>query len=160
MTKLVELKNGIEREIAIGTQFEMTQKADALVQEWLAQDGFKYHSHDNPVFEPLERTIALATKMGFTIVFDARLQNLDLRRGRLNATGATPLSKWSGMTPKSGGGYLYALDGLKILARPTLPSNHGLNMTPTSAEVPAVLLKAAKALDAVGPYAEFILGGD
>ncbi len=34
VTKLVDLADGLEREIATGTQFEMTQKADALVLEW------------------------------------------------------------------------------------------------------------------------------
>jgi hypothetical protein len=160
VTRLVELADGVEREIATGTQFEMTQKADALVQEWVTDHGFKYRPTADPAFEPLDRTISLAKKMGYTIIYDPRSQNFNPTGGRLNLTGAVPLTEWKGMTPKGGGGYVYALDGMKILARPTLPANHGLNMSPTREEVPAVLLKAAKALNTVGPFAEFILGGD
>jgi hypothetical protein len=160
VTKLVELANGIEREIGTGTQFEMTQRADALVQDWVARDGFEHRPPDDPVFESLERTISLAEKMGYTTVYDPRSQNPNPTGGRLNLTGAIPLAQWRGMTPKGGGGYLYALDGMKILARPTLPANHGLNMSPAREDLPTVLLKAAKALNTVGPFAEFILGGD
>ena len=160
MTTLAEVAEGVEREIATGTQFEMTQKADALVQEWVTRNGFKHRAPDDPVFEPLDRTISLAKKMGYTTIYDPRSQNLNPTGGRLNLTGQVPLTRWEGMTPKGGGGYVYALDGMKILARPTLPANHGLNMSPTREELPTVLLKAAKALSAVGPFAEFILGGD
>jgi len=126
----------------------------------VTRDGFKRRPSDDPVFEPLERTISLARKMGYTIIYDPRSRNLNPTGGRLNLTGAVPLTQWKGMTPKGGGGYVYALDGMRILARPTLPAHHGLNMSPTREEVPAVLLRAAKALNAVGPFAEFILGGD
>lgn len=104
MTKLAELADGVEKEIAIGTQFEMTQKADALIQEWVTDHGFKYRSPSDPIFEPLDRTIELARKMGYTVVYDPRSRNLNPADGRLNATGAVHLAQWRGMTPKSGGG--------------------------------------------------------
>jgi hypothetical protein len=60
------------------------------------------------------------------------------------------------MAPKD---YEYAFDGLKIIASPKLPANHGLNMSPaTNAEVVAVLNKAMALKDAIGPTREFLLG--
>lgn len=156
-TKLVQLSDSVETLIATGPQYEMRQRADALAQLWITSDGFK--SQDGPVFESLERTVALATRMGFTIVWDSRFTKLD--RPPLNPTGAVPLATWPGMTPKNGGAYLYALDQMRLLARPTLPRGHKLGVAPSDPkEFVAFMKKATELLDTVGPSVEFLLGGD
>jgi hypothetical protein len=158
-TRLDQLSAGSETAIATGTQYEMEQKADALAQLWITNEGFKRQPQDEFVFEPLERTVALAMKMGFTIVFDPSYTKMD--RPHFNLTGAVPLSTWRGMTPKNGGGYAYALDQMRLHARPTLPPNHELNVGPSDPkEFPAYLVKVSAFLKTVGPFAEFTLAGD
>lgn len=158
-TNLVRLSDGLETPIATGTQYEMQQKADALVQLWITNEGFKLPPNDKPVFEPLERTVALAMRMGFTIVWDPRFRKLD--RPPLNPTGAVPLATWPGLTPENGGGYEYAFDQMRLHARPTLPPGHELGIAPSDPkEFAAFVLKATALLDAVGPRGEFLLGAD
>jgi hypothetical protein len=158
-TRLVQLSNGLETPIATGTQYEMSQKADAVARLWITNEGFK-RPKENFVFEPLERTVALAMKMGFTIVYDPSYAKIDPPRS-FNLTGAVPLNSWPGMTPKNGGGYVYAFDQMRLYARPTLPPNHELNVVPSDPkEVPAYLAKVSAFLETVGPFREFILAGD
>ncbi len=158
-TKLVQLSAGSETPIATGTQYEMGQKVDALAQLWVTNEGFARQPEDKFVFEPLERTKALVMKMGFTTVFDPRYTKMD--RPPFNLTGAVPLSTWPGMTPKNGGGYVYALDQMGLHASPTLPPGHELNAAPSDPkDLPAYLVKLNAFLKTVGPFSEFILGGD
>ena len=151
--KLVQLSGAAETPLATGTEYEMRQKANALVQLWAAE-GFK---QQDKVFETLERTVALAMRLGFRIVWDPRFQKMD--RPPLNPTGAVPLEQWPGMTAKNGGGYVYALDQVQIHARPTLPPGHNLGVAPSDPkEFAAFMLKATALLETVGPFAEFRLG--
>lgn len=156
-TNLVQLSDGFETPIATGTLHEMRQKADALVQLWISNEGFK-RPKQKFSFEPLERAVALAMKMGFTRLYDSEHEKFDPPRS-FNLTGAVPLGTWPGMTPKNGGGYLYALDQTILRARPTLPPNHELNVVPSDPkEVRAYWIKLKAFLDTVGPFREFRLG--
>jgi hypothetical protein len=150
-TILSEMTNGIETEMDTGTEYEMNKKAEEIAQ-LSAASGFRIANDERPVFESLKNTVALAIVCGHTSLYDNRFKT------GTNFTGSVPLSKWPGMTAKNGGDYEYALDGIKILARPTLPPNHGLNMKPqTSKETLEVFMKAAKLKQTVGPDAEFVL---
>jgi hypothetical protein len=156
-TKLVQMDAGLETNLATGTEYEMGQKAEELAQLWETNLGFKRQPADKPAGEPLEWTVALAKRMGFTFLYDDRYKTLELPR--LNVTGAVPLDEWPGMTPQGGGSYEYALGRLQIHARPVLPLNHPLNMPARSGEFAAYALNYSKALAAVGPIRDFTLGG-
>jgi len=117
-TQLIQICDGVESLVLTGTEFETRQKADALIQQWVTQENF-IRPRDGFAFEPLERTISLAKRMGFKIVYDERFKSMTLPNP--NLTGAAALSAWPGMTPSNGGGYLYALDQMRLHARPTLP---------------------------------------
>jgi hypothetical protein len=148
---LSAMAGGTETEIARGAQYEMEDKA----REYITAGKFRVAGDDDKIFEPLRNTMALAIACGHTIVYDPRYKKFPQ-----NPIGTVPLNSWPGLTGNNGGGYEYALDGLKILARPTLPPNHGLNMKPpTNAEMVNVMRSAIKILNTVGPAAEFILGG-
>ena len=135
----------------------MGQKADALARLWITDEGFR-RPKEKFAWEPLERTVALAVKMGFTIVYDPSYAKVDPPRSS-NLTGEVPLSTWPGMTAKNGGGYLYGLDQTTLHARPTLPPNHELNVVPSdSKEVPAYLIKLNAFLKSVCIFGEFLLG--
>lgn len=54
---------------------------------------------------------------------------------RMNLTGAIPLAKWPGRSGKNGGGYQSAFTGITLLASPTLPPGHGINMAPSTEEL-------------------------
>lgn len=152
---LSQLINAIETPIAAGTQYEMGQKADEVAEVWRANEEFKYTSDNSPAFDSLKNTIALAALMGHTFVYDARYKS------QRDLIGEVPLSQWPGMTPKNGGGYLYAFDGMKIIAEPTLPPNHGISMEfKTPQQTLTVMKKIAELRDTVGPRVEFLLGGD
>jgi hypothetical protein len=145
-----EMANGVETELARGTQYEMEGKA----RERISSGNFQATPDDEKVFEALRNTVALASACGYRTVYDGR------NKSALNIVGQVPLSEWRGMEGKNGGGYEYALDGMKILARPTLPPNHGLNMKPaTNQECLEVIREASKILESVGPAVEFVLGG-
>lgn len=147
---LSAMAGGAETEIARGAQYEMEDKA----REYITAGKFRVAGDDEKIFEPLKNTVALAIACGHKVVYDSRYKKFP------NVTGAVPLSSWPGLTGNNGGGYEYALDGLKILARPTLPPNQSLNMKPaTNEETFNVMRSAAKLLNTVGPAAEFILGG-
>jgi hypothetical protein len=121
VTNLVQLSGGSEVQLATGTQYKMGRKADEWACLWETNEGFKRLPAGKPAFESLELTIALAKRMGFTVLRDERYKT------GLNLKGEVSLGKWQGMTPKNGGGYVYALDRLHIRARPTLPPDHPLN---------------------------------
>jgi hypothetical protein len=154
VTNLVQLSAGSEVQLATGTQYEMGRKADEWARVWETSEGFKRLPAGKPAFESLELTIALAKRMGFTILCDDRYKT------DLNLKGEVSLGKWQGMTPKNGGGYVYALDRLRIRARPTLPPEHPLNHPSKTFMIAAFLSEYIAALDTVGPATEFILGGN
>lgn len=150
---LTKLVSGVPSEIATGTQYEMGQKADALMQEW-AGEGFRYQREREPVYEDLKSTVALAMLMGYKVVFDP--ERVDVRR--MNLTGAVPLAQWSGKSGKNGGGYQYAFTGMTILAGPTLPPGHGINMAPSQEETIQVMQQIINLQKTVGPFVELVLG--
>jgi hypothetical protein len=155
-TKLTQLIAAVETPIATGTQHEMQQLAASVAQSWIADQGFKRPPENQPVFEPLDRTIPLATKMGFTVIYDPRFKSMSAPP--FNPTGAVSLSTWPGMTPKNGGGYEYALVNVTLHARPTLPPSHEPLVAPTDGkEFAAFMLSMSTSLDAVGPAVEFLL---
>jgi hypothetical protein len=144
------MANASETEIATGPEHAMEDKA----REYITAGKFRVVGDDKKVFEPLKNTVALAIACGHQVIYDNRYNKFP------NVTGAVPLGSWPGLAGNNGGGYEYALDGLKILARPTLPPNHHLNMKPaTSQETVSVISNVVKILATVGPSAEFILGG-
>lgn len=154
--KLTQLIAGVETPLAAGTQYEMRQFAAGLAQSWIADEGFKRPPENQHVFEPLDRTITLALKMGFSVIYDERFKSMSAPP--FNLTGAVPLSTWPGMTPKNGGGYEYALGSVTLHARPTLPPGHGPLVAPTDGkEFAAFMLRMSASLDAVGPAVEFLL---
>lgn len=158
VVNLVQLSAGIANQIATGTHYEVSQQADALVQQWVEGEGFERRATDKPAYEPLAATVALALRLGHEIVYDNRFKKLD--RPPLNATGTVRLSDWPGMTPKNGGGYEYALLPTSIHARPTLPPTGKPLVVPTGGQELAAFLLEVKALqDTVGPSAEFLLAG-
>jgi hypothetical protein len=69
-TQLIQICDGVESLVLTGTEFETRQKADALIQQWVTQENF-IRPRDGFAFEPLERTISLAKRMGFKIVYDS-----------------------------------------------------------------------------------------
>jgi hypothetical protein len=157
-TELVQLSDGFDSSIATGTEYEMKEKADSIVQLWVTQDNFA-RPREGFAFESLARTIALAMKMGYTTVYDRSYAKMD--RPPFNLTGAVSLSTWPGMSPKNGGGYEYALDQMRLHARPTLPPSPEPLIAPSGGkEFAAFVLKHKAILDTVGPFAEFILTGD
>jgi hypothetical protein len=157
-TQLIQICDGVESLVLTGTEFETRQKADALIQQWVTQENF-IRPRDGFAFEPLERTISLAKRMGFKIVYDERFKSMTWPNP--NLTGAAALSAWPGMTPSNGGGYLYALDQMRLHARPTLPPSQEPLIAPRDGkEFATFILKHKAVLDTVGSYREFILAGD
>lgn len=140
-------------EIGTGTEYEMDLKAHALMQEW-AREGFRYRREREPVYEKLERTVTLATLMGYKVVYDP--ERVDVRRG--NLLGVVPLVQWPGKPGKNGGSYHYAFMGTTILASPTLPPGHGINMAPSSEEFIRTMQQILALQKTVGPSCEFVLG--
>lgn len=153
VTVLTKLVSGVKSEIGTGTQYETGQKADAVMQEW-AREGFRYQREREPAYEDLQSTITLAILMGYKVVFDPAYA--DVRR--MNLTGAVPLAQWPGRTGENGGGYQYAFTGTTILASPTLPSGHGINMAPSTEEFLQTMRQAIELQKTVGPFAELVLG--
>jgi hypothetical protein len=149
----MQLISGAQTEIATGTEYEMGQKADEVMQKW-AGEGFRYQREREPVYEDLKSTVALAMLMGYKVVYDPTY--VDMRR--MNLTGAVPLAKWPGRSGKNGGGYQYAFTGTTLLASPTLPPGHGINMAPSTEEFIQTMRQATELQKTVGPFAEVILG--
>lgn len=157
VTKLVQIIDGVETPILTGTEFETREKADSLLVEWSSQEGFRAPRRGYAL-EPLERTIALAQKMGFSTLYDPRARNP--KWPNPNFTGEVPLSSWPGKTPKNGGGFAYGFDELKIYAQPTPPYNTPLVAPADNKELVAFLVKHKAILDTVGTYQEFLLAGN
>lgn len=148
---LQQLISGVVTEIDRGTEYEMREKAQAIRREW-AHEGFRPPHKDKPVWESLKETVTLAKLMGFKVVHDPAAQ--DVR----NHTGAVPLDRWPGRHGKNGGDYLYAFTGMEILASPTLPPGHGINLSPSSGkEFVSTMQQAIAAQKTVGPHARFPL---
>lgn len=159
-TALSQLIGADHMNIDTGTQYDMEQEADGLAQAWV-NEGFEAVPEDRVLHEPLKATVVLVKLEGYTTVQDPRYQNLKDSRRRLNPFGEIPLDEWPGMTPKSGGGYLYAFVGGKIHAQPTLPPNHNLGAAPIGMkEYAAYMAKVLAMLKAVGPSGSFPLGGN
>ena len=91
VTLLTKLISGDQSEIATGTEYDMDQKANAVMQEW-AKEGFRYQHEREPVYEDLKSTVTLAMLMGYQVVFDPEYR--DVRR--MNFTGTVPLTQWPG----------------------------------------------------------------
>jgi len=154
VTMLTELISGVPSEIGTGTLYEMEQKADEAMQGW-ADEGFRYQREREPAYEELKSTVTLAILMGYQVVYDPTY--VDVRRR--NLTGAVPLAQWPGKVGKNGGGYQYAFTGTSILASPTLPHGHGINMAPNSTQEFIRMMQQSIALQkTVGPFYELILG--
>jgi hypothetical protein len=154
-TELIHLTSDVRSPIAHGTEYEMRQRADALAQNWIGQEGFEHLSSDEPVYEPLSNTVALATEIGHSFLYDPRYKDVKI----LNLTGAVPLKKWVGVKGRSGKPYEYAFTGLQIIARPALPHDHGLNLKPANTEELLSVLRNAVALRAaIGRDESFVLG--
>jgi hypothetical protein len=150
---LTKLISGVHSEIATGKHYEMEQKADAVMQEW-AGEGFRYQREREPAYEDLKSTVTLAMLMGFRVVYDPSY--VDMRR--MNLTGAVPLAQWPGRAGKNGGGYQYAFTGMTILASPTLPPGHGINMAPSTEEFIQTMRQTIELQKTVGSLVELVLG--
>ncbi len=144
---LIQIASGIGTEIATGTQYEMQEKEDELMQQWSAE-GF---NGEKRAFESWNRTMTLLTAMGYKVIYDPQLVNIQRR----NLTGAVPLTQWAGRRAKGGGEYEYAFDGNTLVAQPKLPPMT-LNYT-TTAEFAKAMLEASKLRDSLGPTCEFVL---
>jgi hypothetical protein len=150
LTKLVV---GVQSEIGTGKLYEMEQRADAVMQEW-AREGFRYQREREPAYEDLKSTVTLAMLMGYKVVYDPTY--VDVRRMKL--TGEVPLAQWPGRSGKNGGGYQYAFTGTTILASPTLPPGHGINMAPSTEESVQTMRQVIELRKTVGSMAELFLG--
>jgi hypothetical protein len=151
--RLTTLISGVQSEIATGKHYEMEQKADAVMQEW-AKEGFRYQREREPAYEDLKSTVTLAMLMGYNVVYDPTY--VDMKRR--NLTGAVPLAQWPGRSGKNGGGYQYAFTGTTLLATPTPPPGHGINMAPGPKEFIQTMRQMIEVQNSVGPFAELVLG--
>lgn len=153
VTVLMQLVSGTQTEIATGTEYDMGQKADSVLLEW-AKEGFRYQREREPAYEDLKSTVSLATLMGYKVVYDPTYVNVR----RMNFTGAVPLAEWPGRLGKNGGAYQYAFTGTTILASPTLPPGHGINMAPSTEEFIQTMRQATELQKTVGAFVELVLG--
>ena len=151
---LQQFASGVVTDIGTGTEYEMNQKADSVMQEW-ARPGFRFPRKDEQVFESLGRTTTLARLMGHSEVYDPEKYR-DVRTG--NLTGAVSLADWPGRHGKNGGGYHYAFAGTKIIASPTLPPGHGINLAPSREEFVSTMRQIISLQKTVGLVTEFVLG--
>jgi hypothetical protein len=142
-TELVQLTNGVESIRAAGTKFEMRAQADTLAQTWVNDEGFRRPNKGSLVYEPLEPTVALALKLGYTSI----LVNLQ----------TVTLTTWPGMKAKNGGHYVYAIDRTKLHAEPMPAIQPAVPKDPK--EAMAFLLEYNRALESTfGPREAFALG--
>lgn len=109
-TQLVQVADGIDCPLDLGTEYEVKQTAELLRFDW-EQQGFTPPAKGY-AFETLERTVALALLMCFTHIFTDGTPE--------NSIGFEPLSSWPGMMAQNGGRYLYALDNTRMHATPVL----------------------------------------
>lgn len=147
---LQQLISGVVTEIDRGTEYEMREKARSIRQEW-AHEGFRSPHKDKPVWESLKETVTLAKLIGFKAVYDPAAKDM------LNRTGAVSLDQWPGRQGKNGGGYHYAFADTKIIASPTLPPGHGINLSPSSGESLSTMRQITTLQKTVGPVIEFVL---
>ena len=96
----------------------------------------------------------MTQRAGHKVVFDPA--HADVRRK--NLTGVVPLAQWPGRSGRNGGGYQYAFTGTTILASPTLPPGHGINMAPSTEEFIRTMRQAVELQKTVGPLVELVLG--
>jgi len=150
---LRQLASGTQTEIATGTEYEMGQKADSIMQEW-AKGGFRYQRKREPAYEDLNSTVTLAILMGYKVVYDPTY--VDARR--MNLTGAVPLAKWPGCSDKNGCGYQYAFTGTTILASATFLPHHGINLASSAEEFIQKMRQAVELQKTVRSLVELILG--
>ncbi len=156
VTKLSQMAGGVETPLLTGTEYETRTKADELIQLWVKNEGFKWLSDKELAWESLPKTVALARKMGFVAIYDARFKQM--ARPPFNPLGIVPLDEWPGMTPKNGGGYLYALGLVTLHATPTPPPNSLPTVAPTAGkEFAEFMLKQIELRKSVGPTVEFVL---
>jgi len=101
-TVLTRLVSGVRSDIGTGKQYEVEQKANALMEEW-GGEGFRGLRDQELAIEDLKSTVTLAMLMGYTVIYDP-------------FSVAVPLARWPGRS----GGYQYALKGMTIIA-----SGHG-----------------------------------
>ena len=153
-SNLIQLENGVATVIFKGKQYEVEEKADLLMGEWIKTESFEYRKDDDPpVFEALRPTIALLMSMGYTKIYDPKQQK------GMNLIGEVPLAQWRGWKDKNGDDYEYGFDGTTIFGQPKVTAAHGINMEPkTTEEFVAVLKQVVKLRESLGPTHTFILG--
>jgi hypothetical protein len=148
----------------------MRGKAQSVLELYVG-DGFKLQKEEH-VFEPLGAIIALALKMGYTIIYDRELTSATSPSRKLtsatspsrkighpiNLTGEVPLSQWPGRTGKNGGAYEYAFGHMKIYAQPRLSLPPDLRAAPEGGKEFAVFLSKIMSLrNDIGPFREFLI---
>ena len=147
---LIEMRDGVERTIATGTEHDMHEKAVEHVvtgKFQVRKDGYA------PFYEPLKNAVALAVACGHKSVYVQR------RTGGITLPSEYPLSQWRGLTGTNGAPYEYGFDGTSIHARPKLPPD-SVNLHPADAkEALQVMLKAGQIRDSLGPSVSVLLGG-
>jgi hypothetical protein len=151
---LSQLVDGVRTVVAIGTHYEMDQKAISVMQDCMKNEDFEYRKDgDPPVFESRKAIIALTTTMGYTTVYDPKC-----KKG-LNMLGQAPLAQWQGWVDKLGNDYEYGFTGTTIYVQPKVTANHGLNLTPKdNQEFIATLKKAIEIRKSLGPEQELVIG--
>lgn len=153
-TQLVKLTGTQSETIATGSEQTTKSKADELLQQW-QRHGFEYCRPKNPVPEPLAHFKALARHLGYRSLHDPR------HKGAQSPTGEVALDDWQGVQGKSGGSYLYAIEGTTVHASPQLSAGHPLELPRASGSDFADYFQRYKAaLDEVGPHMEFMLASE
>ena len=112
-----------------GTQYETELLADTLAEAWHEDQNFREPKAGDFAFEPLEHSKAPAKKLGFSIVYDSRFKKSAFPNP--NFTGAVPPGEWPGLTAKNVGRYTYAIDQMRLHARPALPTSGGDLVAPS-----------------------------
>lgn len=159
LTELLQMSGGEESSFLKGSEYESKAQAEAIAQIWIEDEGFKRLPAGEFAFEPLSHAIALAKRMGFSTVYDARF--IKKSWPDPNFTGEVALTSWPGLAAKNGGSYLYGLDQMRLHARPSLPMSAKEIAAPEDAnEFVSFMLQMKAILDTVGKPAEFILTGD
>ena len=151
---LSQLVDGVRTVVARGKQYEVENKADSLMQEWIKNEGFEYRKEGGPpAFEPLQPTITLVMLMGYTKIYDPK------QKKGMNLIGEVPLAQWQGWKDKNGEDYEYGFNGTTLYGKPKVTAKHGVNMTPkNNEELIAVLRQATQIEKSLGPVQTFILG--
>lgn len=155
-TELVLMENTVLSSLARGTEFEVKEQAEATAQIWIEDEHFLRLGRNEFAWEPLAPTVALAQVMGFVDVYDSRFKKMTWPNP--NFTGEVQLKSWPGISAKNGGRYLYALDQVRLHARPELPARMGQIVAPSDGqELIAFMLKYRAILDSIGPTQMFVL---